>query len=174
MALHPKVNMDKTTNHNQEPNELSTNQSWNEYLNLLSHKMEPANNDYFKRLALELTEWARKNKKAMMISQFYALRGIPESTYFMWVKDNQILKDAHEFATLLIANRREEKLIEKDPSSLKFTMPHYSKIWRQESERRAALAAKNTTELTVNYEAQPQVLPHSAMVPNRKKLMEKD
>ena len=111
--------------------------TWGEYLNTLSFQMEPANDGFMKRTAIELVTWARECTEAFMISQFFNMKGIPKRTFYNWIEKVEVLKEAHEVAMGLLSDRREMLLIHKDPSSLRYIMPQYSEVWMNEDSRRA-------------------------------------
>ncbi len=113
-----------------------TDSEWEEYLNTISLQLAPATTEGIKRLSIELVTWSRENAKAYVISQFYNMKGIPEKTYYRWVDKHPILKEAHDIALSIITDRRELYLIERDPSSVRYMMPQYSKKWLAEDERR--------------------------------------
>lgn len=123
---------------NKKNNLRSKSQSqWVEYLNIKSMQMEPANDAFFHRKAIELVTWAKENDQAFYIEQFCNLMDILECTYYDWVKKYPVMKNAHDAALQYLSIRNELYLREKDPASLKYIMPQISKRWLKEDERRA-------------------------------------
>ena len=119
-----------------------TESQWDEYLNTLSLKMEPAGDAFFKRIPIELITWAQENKSAYRLTQFLNMKGIPRGTWFKWCESKPLIKEAHEIALSLIADRREIGALERrlDSTMVKHTMPMYDKEWKALEEWRAKIS----------------------------------
>lgn len=155
--------------HNKIQSAKTINETWDQYLNVYSQQLHPTNDGFFTRLALEIVEWAKNNKNALMISQFYNEKGFVKGTYYRWVESKPEIKVAHETAMSLIADRRELILAEKDPSSLRYVMPHYSEIWLKEDNRRAEQKKEIESEKKASdFNITLQAIPNTKEVPERK------
>lgn len=140
-----------------------------EYLNYISHSIEPATNGYFKRLAIELITWAREDKEALIMAQFYLMKGISERTYYKWLDKYPELAEAHEVAVGFLANRREVYLFKQDNNSVRYMMPQYAKLWLKEDERRAAQKKDIASEQKASdFNITLQAIPNTKEVPERK------
>lgn len=119
--------------------------NWNSYLSTLSLQMFPANDEFKERLALELVTWARENKNALFLDEFYDLKGIIPETVIFWSKRSEKLKEAVRTAKRIIGRRRELGAMnnELNAATVHYTMPHYSDIWREEQRIRAELKNKD-------------------------------
>lgn len=99
------------------------------------------NDSYLSGLAQDLAKWALNNEKALKITQFLNVRGIPSQTFTDWMKRNEELSAANKYALQVIGTRREILALNKelDTSMVKFTMATYDKDWRKLEEWRADL-----------------------------------
>lgn len=84
-----------------------------DYLNCFSFKLQPVTKAFIEKLAKELIEWAKNNDDALRIADFYWSKGIPDSTYYKWSKEHEILALAHKAALNFIASRREIGALKK-------------------------------------------------------------
>jgi len=110
-------------------------------MNFISHQMEPANNAFFKRIALELMIYARENDRAYSVAGFLHLKGIGDKTWTRWLEKHPHLKECHEEAAAIMCQRRETGAMERklDGSFVKWTLPMYSKKYKEYEEWRSNL-----------------------------------
>jgi hypothetical protein len=66
---------------------------------------------YLLALAKELVKWVEDDEEAFRIYKFLRLKKIPTNTYYRWKSSNEDLSDAHDFANMVIAERRERGAI---------------------------------------------------------------
>lgn len=78
-----------------------------EYQDCFTFKIKPITQSFIERFASDLVKWAYNDNEALIISQFYLSKGISPQTYYRWINQHSILKEAHETALLCIGNRRE-------------------------------------------------------------------
>jgi hypothetical protein len=163
--------MSKSNKHNTSKSGLPKNGSHvtEEYLNYISHSKEPATDSFFQRLAIELVTWAREDKQAFIMAQFYLMKGINEPTYYRWVNKYPELAGAHDVAIAFLANRRELYLFKQDNASVRYMMPQYAKLWLKEDERRATQRKDIATESKGNIIVNMDKMPETKEVPKRKK-----
>jgi len=107
--------------------------------------MKPVTNAFLERFSNELLVWARDNQNALKISQFYLDKGISDNTFYRWIKNYPIMKEAHAHAMRLIGNRRETGAITKgyDRHMVEMMMPHYDSDWKLMVEWRNKMKAEN-------------------------------
>lgn len=96
----------KNTHNNNSTVEVAKNQVWEEYFNTKALAMAPANDEFKKRLAFTLVEWARAQKEPAIIEDFCDDVGVPLKTYEMWINQNAELKEAHLLAKQRLASLR--------------------------------------------------------------------
>lgn len=163
MARMRKAIQKKIDHNMQSEKHAKKSSQFSEYLNTLSLQMHPYNDSFIERLALKLVTWAKENKDAFMISQFYNNEGISERTYYGWCEKYPLLKESNETALSFIADRREMYLRDRDPGSVRYIMPQYSKIWLKEDERR------NKQKQDQNSAIGNAVIEYDAILKNKKK-----
>lgn len=78
-----------------------------EYQDCFTFQTKPVTQMFLERLSHDLIEWAKTNKRALRLSQFYIHKGIPKNTFFRWCDKYPILRGAKETAMSLMADRRE-------------------------------------------------------------------
>jgi len=88
-------------------NKKSTNKEYETYRNLFTLRQKPVSLAFIEKLALELIMWARDNEDALKITQFYRLKGINSNDMKRWEERSDKLRAAHEFALMVIGDRRE-------------------------------------------------------------------
>lgn len=133
-----------------------------DYMDCFQLKMKPVTQSFIDRLAMELVTWARDDKKALRMSQFYVPRGIHRNTFFRWCDQHPLMKAAKEAALSLIADRREIGAITKkyDTKIIMHTMHHYDSDWRNMDKHHVDLKveeerAPHTFNITI---AKPKVV----------------
>lgn len=114
------------------------------YKDIFSFKEVPIPMQYIERLAQDLVAWARDDKDALKISQFYLERGIHRSTFYKWKDTYEILGRAFTAAKEYIGNRRElGALVIKDrkydPSIIMKSQSFYDEDWKNTVEWEASL-----------------------------------
>jgi hypothetical protein len=100
-----------------------------EYHNYRYHKKDFITNTMLDRLGQELIEWAyaTDSEKGIKIKQFLALKGIHDKTWNDWCTKYPSLREAHDYAKMILGNRREEGAITKkwDVGVFNFMQPMY-------------------------------------------------
>jgi len=88
---------------------------------------------YIKKLALDLVEWATKSERPVRIPQFLEQRRISKSSYEKWRVAYPFLQQAHDFARMCLANRREVNALERtwDAKTALEMMPYYCDDWKE-------------------------------------------
>lgn len=122
MSENPKDSTTEKRGHN----------DWAEsYVEFYTHKRVPAPRSLIIRLAEEMVAWAKNDKNALKVSQFYLEKGIPSSTFDSFVNRYPEFKAAKNEAILLIGNRREIGAIKnKYNSSMITRVQHrYDREW---------------------------------------------
>ena len=96
-----------------------------QYKDFMLQKMMPVSEMAMQRIAHDLVQWAINDKKALKISQFFLKLGIPPDTFYDWIKNYPVMKDAHSVAMQAIGDRREIAALHKnlDTNMVTFTMP---------------------------------------------------
>ena len=119
----------------------SENHEWEEYLSTISFQMEPANFGTKRRLAIELTTWARENSQAYTLSQFYTMKGIPGCVFDRWATECPALREAVTTAKEILGDRREVGSLENrlNATIARFILPQYKREWQQQELWRATI-----------------------------------
>lgn len=148
----------------------ATAAGWDEYLNTYSLKMFPANDEFRERLGVELLEWARTKEDALIMEEFFDLRGIRDKDVHRWLNTSEVLREAYETAKRIIGYRREKGALKSDlnAGTVHITMPHYSKVWRETEKWRSELKKEN--EQHGNIKVMIETYPSSPIVPDKKKV----
>ena len=126
--------------------------------------------EYLETLGFELVEYVEKDPEVFKIKQFLALKRIPSSTYYEWLDQNEFLMTCHEFALMILGNRREGWAIQDNLNGpmLERSMPHYDDEWKKLHEWRAALT-KGPEGQTGNITVVLDAVPSSPLVPEKPK-----
>jgi hypothetical protein len=142
---------------------------WDEYLSTISFQMCPANDQFRDRLAIELVTWARENEDALILDDFYDMKGISHSDVYRWYENHDGLKQAFEVAKRLIGSRRERGALKGkyNATTIHMMMPHYSTAWRETEKWRSDLRKEN--EQQGNIKVMIETYPSSPIVPDKKK-----
>ena len=104
-----------------------------DYLDCFTFKLKPVTEQFIERLAKELFDWAKNDKNALRVSDFCWNKGIPEKTYYKWIKEHEVLQLAHEAAIHFIGSRRENGAINKKYSEtiILKSQYKYDSMWAQ-------------------------------------------
>lgn len=110
------------------------------FRDIITGKERVVSDDWKNKLATELAEWCLQDE-ALKITQFLSFKKVPVDCFYRWIKTNEQLKQAHEFAMRVIGDRREIGALKKklDGTIVSYTMPHYDKDWKDLVEWRAKL-----------------------------------
>jgi len=111
-----------------------------------SWKMKPYCDETLTRLAGEMIDWATNDDDALVLEEFYLMRGISCSVWQKMKKRSQDIEEAHEMAKVLIGMRREKGTIKGKYSdtAVNRTQPAYSPRLREVEEWRSSLKQKET------------------------------
>lgn len=114
------------------------------YRDMFSFKMVPIVNGYLEKIALEWVEVTLKDETILTLDDYYFLKGLQEFSVNRWMKRCIELKEAHDYAKAIIANRREKGAIinKYNSNTILRCMPLYSEKWKDLEEWRATLSAK--------------------------------
>jgi len=95
-------------------------------------------------LAVELFDWAVNDPDALILSEFFDIKGISPTYIARWKKRSPILKESCEIAKAVIANRREKGAIKRkfDSNFIYRTMPLYRKSFKELEKWRSSLRTK--------------------------------
>src|SRR6185295_20050982 len=119
----------KSTNGNTNKRSYINHGSWSDYRNLKTGEIILVNRQSInEELASKLYEECRK-EDFYSIEQFYVKMGIPERTYFRWIKDpeNQHLADMHDYAKLCAGLNRQKIALDRNlslGSTAAWLLPH--------------------------------------------------
>jgi len=114
------------------------------YKDLYTAKQHPVTPAFFERLAIEFTNWAKDNEKAITIQQFPLDKGIPWKTWTRWVKKRPELRAVYDDVKHIIASKRERLMLFgniKEKSNM-YMMHRYSEEWDNSDKRWSALKEK--------------------------------
>lgn len=102
-----------------------------EYEDCFTFQTKPVTQMFLERLSHDLIEWAKAEKRAFKLSQFYINKGIPKNTFFRWCDKYPILGNAKETAMSLLADRREIGAIDKklDSKMILMNLHQYDSDW---------------------------------------------
>ncbi len=114
------------------------------YLDMFTLREKPISEAAIERLALEMLKWADEDPEAYKLSQFYVKKGIRESDINRLSERYPNLKEAKEWALVIIGNRRELGGIKKllDSGMISRSMSHYDPVWKKIAEFNAELARR--------------------------------
>ena len=115
-----------------------------EYTNLYTQRKHPISILFIERIAEELVLWAKNDKNAFKLSQFYLDKGIPHSTFHYLLGKHKTLKEAYESARLIIGNRREIGAIKNNynVNMISSRQHAYDPDWKKDAEWRNELRIK--------------------------------
>ncbi len=114
------------------------------YLNMFTLKQTPVSNDYLLHFALEWVNWAITDDDALTLEGYYIIKGVGSRTVDRWCKRCPELMEAHDYAMMIIGDRREKGAITRkyDSGMIRTTMPMYKAKWKELEEWRAHLSEK--------------------------------
>lgn len=105
-------NKKKPAKINIELSELSNTRTWSDFINNDSFMEFPGKDDYNKRLAFTLMQWADKPESLEMID-FMTERKMSPRTMYEWIAKYPELKYAWDYAKLIVASRRRKGALKK-------------------------------------------------------------
>jgi hypothetical protein len=122
--------------------------------------------EYLTGLAKELVKWVIQDEHAYRVEKFLINKCMPKKTYYRWLEKSEDLSDAHDFANMVIAERRESGAIEKrlDPGSALAMMPRLDPEWKEMMQWKASLN-KQDVEKTASITVELVDFPSSPLVP---------
>lgn len=163
-------NKKETTPHSNINTDEAPHKHFAFYTCAMTWQDKPVTESFIQRLGENMVKWAREDKDALKVSQFWLLQGISSRDFYNWCEKYPHLKTSHEIAVELIGNRREICAIKKqyDAGMIHNSMPLYDKQWKE----LYAWKAKVKSELEAK-DAGPQIVviervPSSDVVPERK------
>lgn len=130
-----------STAKNEDANRHNRIKLYDTYLDMHTLRQRPFSLESIERVATELLDWSRNDNTALVMQQFYDLKGIGVRTIHDWIKRSEKLKLAHETAKRTVGARREVGAITRkyDAGSALKMMPEYSSEWLMMEEKRAAM-----------------------------------
>lgn len=145
MNKKPVKDAKNNTAEKKEPKEFT--RPFEEYYNVLAHQMAPANHEFKKRLAIQMTEWGKTLTRPYIIEDFYNIVGISKPTVNKWRKECPELEAAYRYTCSMLASIRILGATEKnyDVNMVRFVLPLYwdeaEKLEDKLVERRAKASA---------------------------------
>jgi len=114
------------------------------YTDLYTCRQMPISDSFFEKLAIDFTNWAKDDNKALIVSQFPLSKGIPVKSFMRWCKTKKLLKDAYEDVKHIIATRREVGMLtgELKEKSNMYMMHRYDNDWDKADHRWSEINAK--------------------------------
>lgn len=153
-----------------------------DYLDLFTFKMKPVTEGFIDRLSQELMVWADSSeRKRLKLTQFINAKKIPIGTFYRWKERHPNLQAAHQYALSVLGDKREVGVAIREYDSSILKMMHiYDSDWKEAEIWRAGLKAEsdesaNQKRYTIVEEK--VLIPNfgsSSLVPERKKVHEKD
>ena len=145
---------------------------FDQYRDLYSFMMKPVSETFVDKLAEDLIAWARDDKDALILSQFFYIKGIGYDMVQKWSHKHEKLAMAFSEAKRLIGNRREVGAVKKhfEPGMVKTSMRMYHKEWEDIEKARAELKQQQD-ELTSKRNIQwvLEKYPETSIVPKKTK-----
>lgn len=140
-----------------------------EYFNFTTQERELLTTGTAERIARELVAEVRSDEDMLKISQFLEKRGINRKTWSRWCANYQVIADAHDFALMVIGNRREVGVMTRkfDSASTSFMMTMYDVDWRENVALRAKLNSPEGLSSGQKFVVIERY-PDSPLVPERK------
>lgn len=117
---------------------------FDEFFDFNEFKQRPVSEQWLAELSKRLVFWAKDNDDALILNEFFLKEGIGKSTVANWKKQSKLFKNSYDFAKQIIGTRREIGALNKkfDTNVVMFTMPMYSKSWKELEEWRSSLKVK--------------------------------
>ncbi len=160
----------KTLPHNNTKKTQKPSPFYDQYRDLFTLKMKPIPEIFIEKIAVELIDWAKNNKDALVLRDFFHEKGIPVSSYKQWAQRNEVLRQAVEEAKYLIGSRREKGAIKRqyDVNMIRSSLFIYDPEWKEVEEYQAELRHKIEES---NKEIQWVInqFPETTIVPKKKK-----
>lgn len=91
---------------------LTTSETWCEFVNNDTFMLFPSKHDWRQRFIYTLLEWARKDD-SLEITDFAIEMKMRRTTLYRWADEYPDLKDALDFARLMIGSRRRKGAMQK-------------------------------------------------------------
>ncbi len=135
----------KSKRQNSTPSKIVPKTVYQEYyLDMFTLRQTPVSNDYLLKFALEWVNWAITDDDALTLEGFYILKGVQQRTVDRWCDRCPELMEAHDYAMMVIGDRREKGAITRKYSEgmIKTTMCMYKIKWKELEEWRAHLSEK--------------------------------
>ena len=116
-----------------------------QYLDLHIFKHRPVTEAFLDGLAEELVKWFTANNEMLLVTDFLEAKHINRTSFYRWLKMSEKLKEAHEFVTMVLCNRRENGALrfKLNANMVIKVHGHYSDIWQDEIAKIAALGLKD-------------------------------
>jgi len=130
----------QTINHNTNV-KIRKKTEFDQYRDQFSMRMKPVSQRFLKLLVKDLVDWAVHDDNALILKQFFLLKGISTSDVHRWRKKHEWFNQAVEFAKSAIGIRRELGALTKkfDARTVMKTMPNYCDEWKEAELWRARL-----------------------------------
>jgi len=120
-----------------------------QYTNLYTLKKHPVTEPFIERISADLIKWAKEDKNALTLSQFYLEKGIPYSTFKGLMNRFPMLKMARDSAMEFMGNRREIGALKNkmNPNMVMSQQANYAPSWMELEVKRSDLRIKSQEKI---------------------------
>lgn len=144
--------------------------NYKDYINMFQLRDVPISDAALEHYAAEVIDWAWEDKEALHLQWFHLNKGFTSGTWSELVRRSPILKEAWEFARAVIGLRRQDQgeTGKRDKTMIMFTMPLYSKEWKELEEWHAQVKAKANDDIFIPKTiVELRTMPTTDIVPER-------
>jgi hypothetical protein len=108
---------------------------------IFSWRQKPVSEAFINNLCEQMIVWINTDQEALLFEEFLHKKNLLDTTFMDWAKKWPKLEMAHQYVLRAIGIRREKMALrgEINQSLVAFVQPHYSKVWKQQTEWRSKL-----------------------------------
>ena len=116
-----------------------------EFRNYKTNKPQLVTQTFLDNLIPHIIKEAYENENYSTVEDIFLELGVPQTTYYDWTREYKALREAHNYAKLIIGRRREKHGIKREWDTLG-SMSQYNDRWKSIEEWRSALKNKEEKE----------------------------
>lgn len=168
-----KKKLSKSKNNSKKSVAYANTPFLDEYRDLYTYKKKPVSLPFIERIVIDMFNWAKNNKNALVMHDFFIERGIPLSTVQKWTAKFEIFREALKDTKLVLGSRREKGALKReyDANMVRTVMHRYDPEWREAEVWRAELKQKQDEKTQQhNIEWVMEKFPSSKLVPIKHKI----
>ena len=148
---------------------------FDDYFNTTLYAYVPISEHGLEILGVEFVNWARDDEDALIIEDFFNLRGVPDRALRKWLERSEKFQMIYESGKRFISSRREKGALRRGLAEgmVMRSMPKFDRSWKELEEWRSGLRTKEQAAGKGDIKVIMESFPSTNIVPEKKHGSEK-